>query len=321
MRALVFQHAGEAEDVLQLSRHSMPDPKPGEIRVKVTARPIQPADRFFIRGQYRTKPAFPQIAGLEGAGVVDTSNDPAFHAGERVAFRWPGTWAQYITVPAARLIRVPDEVSDDDACQIALNPITAWALLEEAQAGPGDWIALTAGGSTVSALVASLARARGIRVISLVRGDAAGMATKSNADITLSVDAPDFPAGILQATESMRVSALLDSVGGANTAKLFGVLRPGARVVAYGAQDGSAIPVTNAMLVYQNLTWIGFGIDHWLAGISADRYDAMLTSLWQLIRAGSLPLPVAGRYPLEQARDALQAESSPDRRGKVLLIA
>jgi hypothetical protein len=75
------------------------------------------------------------------------------------------------------------------------------------------------------------------------------------------------------------------------------------------------------MLVYQNLTWVGFGIDHWLAGISADRYHAMLISLWQLIRAGSLPLPVAGRYPLEQARAALQAESSPDRLGKVLLIA
>jgi len=321
MRALVFKHAGEAEDVLHLSEHSMPDLQHGEVRVKVTARPIQPADRFFIRGQYRTRPAFPQIAGLEGAGVVDTSNDPAFHGGERVAFRWPGTWAEYIAVPAARLIRVPDEVSDDDACQIALNPITAWALLEEAKAGPGDWIALTAGGSTVSALMAALARARGIRVISLVRGEAARTATTSNADITLSVDAPDFPASVLQATGLVRVSALLDSVGGANTAKLFGVLRPGARVVAYGAQDAAAIPVTNAMLVYQNLTWVGFGIDHWLGGVSADRYNAMLSSLWQLIRAGSLPLPVAGRYRLEQARDALQAESRPDRLGKVLLIA
>lgn len=321
MRALVFEHAGEAEEVLHLSRHPVPDLEHGEVKVKVTARPIQPADRFFIRGQYRIKPTFPQIAGLEGAGVVETSTDPSFHPGERVAFRWPGTWADYVTVPAARLIRVPGEVSDDDACQIALNPITAWALLEEAQVGPGDWIVVTAGGSTVSALIASLARARGIRVISLVRGDATRMATKSSAEITLSVDDPDFPASILNTTESVRVSALLDSVGGANTAKLFGVLRPGARIVAYGVQDASAIPVTNAMLVYQNLTWIGFGIDRWLGSISTDRYEAMLASLWQLVGSGSLELPVADRYPLEHARDALQAESSPGRSGKVLLIS
>src|SRR5581483_9135464 len=113
------------------------------------ARPIQPADLFFIRDQYRFRPKLPQVAGLEGIGVVVGGGaNKRIATGSRVAFRWPGTWAEFAAVPEDRLIPVPDDVPDAVACQIALNPLTAWALVNEAELEPHDWIVMTAGAST-----------------------------------------------------------------------------------------------------------------------------------------------------------------------------
>jgi len=70
MKALVFARAGEPRDVLQLADVPAPLPGPETVVVEVQARPIHPADLAFIRGQYRVRPALPQVAGLEGAGIV-----------------------------------------------------------------------------------------------------------------------------------------------------------------------------------------------------------------------------------------------------------
>src|ERR1700760_1719013 len=156
MEAIIFDRAGEPADVLQHDYVAVP--ADNQVWVKVVARPIHPADLAFIRGQYRVRPQFPQAAGLEGAGVVVKSpaNTP-FPVGTRVAFRYPGSWAEYAAVPPEHLIEVPTDITDEVACQISLNPITAWALLDEAKASVGDWIALTAATSTVSNLIAAMA--------------------------------------------------------------------------------------------------------------------------------------------------------------------
>ena len=89
------------------------------------------------------------------------------------------------------------------------------------------------------------------------------------------------------------VKALLDSVGGPLVAGLFETLVPGARIIAYGVQNRSAAPVTNAMLIYSNLTWQGFGIDGWLEQLDAAEAARMYREPWEMIRDGTLQLPVA----------------------------
>lgn len=183
MKAIIFDRAGEPEQVLRLGDVPVPEPRGGELLLKVGARPIHPADLSFIRGQYRVRPAFPQVAGLEGVGVVvDRGPTASFAPGTRVAFRWPGAWAEVTAVPEYRLIPVPDDVPDPVGCQFSLNPLTAWALLDEAEVKQGDWVLMTAGASTVSNLVAAVARARGIHTIGLVRGAAQAAALGSGAD-------------------------------------------------------------------------------------------------------------------------------------------
>jgi NADPH:quinone reductase len=321
MQAIIFDRAGEAEDVLRHADAAVPVPVGNQVLINIVARPIHPADLAFIRGQYRVRPQFPQAAGLEGAGIVvkGPPNGP-FLAGTRVAFRYPGSWAEYAAVPPERLIEVPADVSDDMACQISLNPITAWALLDEAKVKAGDWILLTAATSTVSNLVAAMAKPRGIHVIGVVRGTADDGRRRSLAEYVLSLDELDRLDALSSIAGGRPITAMLDSVGGPNTSKLFPALGPGARIIAYGVQDRDPAAVTNAMLIYSNLTWKGFGIDRWLSEFPAERMARMVQELWSMVRDKTLTLPVASKHSLGQFRDALAANSRSGRTGKVVLV-
>lgn len=319
MKAIVFERAGEPDQVLRLDDVSEPEPRAGEQLVRVTARPIHPADLSFIRGQYRIRPSFPQAAGLEGLGVVlGHGRAGRFAPGTRVAFRWPGSWAEVAAIPEHRLITVPDDVPDEMACQISLNPLTAWGLLDEAEVEPGEWLLMTAGASTVSNLVAAIARSRGIHTIGIVRGDAAQGAARSAAEHVFSAQDSQLLSRVGAATGDA-AAALLDSVGGPFIPKLFPALKAGARIIAYGVQDREPAAVTNAMLIYGNLTWKGFGIDRWLMTRARGELSSALGSLWELIRRGALPLPVESIFALSAFREALAADARRGRQGKVLL--
>ena len=116
-----------------------------------------------------------------------------------------------------------------------------------------------------------MAKRRGVNVIGVVRGNADEGSKRSLADHVLSINQPDFPDVLSSIAGGRPITALLDSVGGPNTPKLFPALAPGARIIAYGVQDREPAAVTNAMLIYSNLTWKGFGIDRWLSEFPADR--------------------------------------------------
>ena len=322
MKSILFRQTGEPTDVLQYAEADEPQISDGHVLVKVASRPVHPADLAFIRGQYRVRPNVPQVAGLEGVGViVDKPAGCPFAIGSRVAFRYPGSWADLACVPFDRLIPVPPGATNEAACQMSLNPVTAFGLLDAVQVAAGDWILLTAAASTVANLVAAIARKRGINTIGLVRGDAAENQSRSLADHVLSTGDPDLAAEVAAITGDRRVSALLDSVGGPGVTRLFAMLAPGARIVAYGVQDREPASVSNATLIYSNLTWQGFGIDRWLSDCPPARKAGMIEELWSMIEDNALPLPVASTYTLVQFREALASDARQGRVGKVLLVS
>lgn len=322
MKSVLFRQTGEPADVLQYAEADDPQVSDGHVLVKVTRRPVHPADLAFIRGQYRVRPNLPQVAGLEGAGViVDSPASSPFAPGRRVAFRYPGSWAELACIPIDRLIMVPSGATDEVACQISLNPVTAFGLLDAARVTTGDWILLTAAASTVANLVAAIARKRGANVIGLVRGDATASKSRSLAGHVLSTGDPDLAGKVAAITGDRRVSALLDSVGGPGVTRLFSMLAPGARIVAYGVQDREPATVSNATLIYSNLTWLGFGIDRWLSECPSAIKAGMIEELWSMIEDNTLPLTVASTFRLDQFREALGADARQGRIGKVLLVS
>lgn len=308
MVAAQFERAGEAEQVVHLRNLPIPVPGPGDVLVRMRAASLQPADRMFIGGNYRVKPAFPQRAGLVGAGVVVQGGEGVdLMPGTPVAFRHPGAWAEFSVVPAARLFVVPEGIGMQDACQFALNPLTAWALLDAAGVGPGQWLAVNAARSNVAMAVRALAAARGVNVADIVRPQQEGTGTARES----------MAQALLAATRGEPVTAILDAVGGPQLLELLPALRQGGRVVSYGLLERAPVPVHNADLIYRNLTWTGFGIDHWLA-INASKGDAMRRELWQAIGTRYLSLPVRARFPLAELYLALRADAAGGE-GKVLL--
>jgi NADPH:quinone reductase-like Zn-dependent oxidoreductase len=302
MKAIVFRSAGAPLEVLELRDTVEPTPAAGEVLVAVAARPIHPADLAFIRGAYRIRPALPQVAGLSGVGrVVRSGHGVGLAEGTRVAFRWPGAWGERVAVPEERVYVVPDDLSDDDGAQLPLNPITAWGLLDMAGVRPGQWVGLTAPKSSVAQITAALATMRGAHPLPIESSNVEGLSERVRA-----------------VTHGKGLSALLDCVGGRLIEALFDVLEPGATIVAYGTLSNESIAVRNATLVYANLTWRGFGIDRWMAGIDAAGRARMLRDLHQAIRSKRLPLPVQARFPLAEFATAvrLAQQGGP---GKVFL--
>jgi NADPH:quinone reductase-like Zn-dependent oxidoreductase len=305
MRALVFDRIGDAREVLSLCEVTEPRPGAGEVLVRVEARPIHPADWSFIRNTYRIRPKLPQIAGLSGAGrIVAVGDGVELKPGTRVAFRWPGSWAELVAVPLGRVIAAPEDVAVDEVAQLPLNPITAWGLLHMSGATAPGWIGLTAPSSSVAKLVAVLAMLRGLRTVDIA---------------PTAEQLPTIAERVRNASGGEGLAALIDSVGGPLVDHLFPALRQGATVIAYGTLRSEPALVSNAAIVYSNLTWRGFGIDRWLEGLAEREHREMLAELWGAARHGLLPLPVSARMPLSQIAEALDAAArgSP---GKVLLV-
>ncbi|MBA2676544.1 2-enoyl thioester reductase domain-containing protein [Ramlibacter sp.] len=315
MQAAVFHAAGDPQQVIEVQRIAVPQPQAGEVLVRIEASPVHPADLMFIGGHYRIQPRLPQAAGLEGCGVVVKAGAGVQLAeGTRVAFRHPGCWAEYAAVPADKLFVVPAKVAPEAAAQFALNPVTAWGLLDDSGAQSGDWIAINAASSTVSALVRGLARRRGIRVVSIYRG-----APPAGTASAVGSQSADPAAAVLAAAGGEPMGALLDCVGGSAVMRMLPALKPGAAIVSYGVLEREPAAMGNADLIYRNLTWRGFGVDHWLRRNTAQR-EAMAEGLWAAIAAGDIALPVRSTHGLAQARAAIAGATQGPNTGKALIV-
>ena len=322
MKAIVFDEPGEPEQVLRLRDIDRPQPASDEVLVRMAARPIQPSDLMFIAGRYRIRPVLPQVAGLEGTGtIVATGSGVTLARGTRVSFRHPGSWAEYACVPASALYVVPDGIAEEDAAQFSLNPVTAWGLLDQARATAGDWIAVNAATSQVARLVIGLARQRKMDVVAIVRTALVPTLPATQVVIDSAPDSGDLSEHIRAVTGGVPVAALLDAVGGPALTRVIPALKPGARIVSYGLLGSEPAQMSNADMIYRNLHWQGFGIDHWLTHAGIERRAEMVHALWRAIADGSIALPVKARYPTEGAVEAIGQLRSDSGMGKVLLCA
>jgi len=221
MRALIFNKVGAPEQKLKLADIEKPDINGDKLLVKVLGSSINPSDYMFIEGNYRNKPNFPQAAGLVGAGIVEESGSKTeIPAGTLVAFRSPGAWAEYISIAPKNLYVLSKDMPISQASQFALNPITAYALLESADIKPGNWVFLTAGNSSVAKLISQIAATKDINTISIVREKEESLL---NNDQTFVVvwrnNEQDLLDQINKVTEYEGASALIDAVGGKMTSQ------------------------------------------------------------------------------------------------------
>ena len=153
MRCVVADTVGEPSDVLHLQTRPIPEPGPGQVRIRVAAVPVHASDLHTIRGRYGFTPEFPTVPGIESVGVIDEvgSGTDGLSVGQRViTIGVKGTWQEYVVADGVRVLPVPAGMSNSTAAQILANPLTAVILTgDELNVRPGEWLLQTAAGSTV----------------------------------------------------------------------------------------------------------------------------------------------------------------------------
>lgn len=322
MKEVIFEATGLPQDVLQLKESPMPEPKPHEVQVRVTARNINPSDIMFVRGMYGITPKLPSIAGFEATGVVTKSDGAGkVPVGTRVMFTAIGTWREFLCVPAALVIPVPEAMSDDVACQAFVNPITAYGMIEKSGLQAGDWLLITAGASAFGKFAIQMAKAKRIKVAGTVRHEAQKeLLQKLGADLVINTEKEKLQKVIGEQTGE-GVSVVFDAVGGVLGAKALASLKPGGKMMVLGLLSLENIPLNSGLLIFKNLKVEGFWLSSWMDSLSDSEKGKAIKTVFGFLIQHSEQVDVAAKYPLEQFKEAIEAYETPGRNGKILLVS
>ncbi len=324
MRALQFETTGDPKETLRMRQLPMPEPGPGEVRLAMKLRPINPSDVLQVKGVYGRKPPLPAIAGLEGLGLVDAVGQgvSSFSIGQRVVpLGLQGTWADYVVTAADNLIPIPDGMADEAAAQVIVNPLTAWIIaVEELKLGAGDWLVQTAAGSVVGRCLIQIAKLRGYKTLNLVRRpEQIPELLAEGADAVLCSEDPKWMDKAQQIVGAKGAAAGVDAVGGSLGGSVAMLLKRDGVLVVYGALSMDPLKVAGGQLIFRTLTVRGFWLTDWKIRTPKPERDAIIGALLGAMSKGEVSPPVEAVFPLAEFQAALDKVNEPGRHGKVLL--
>ena len=320
VNALRFHECGKPAEVLRLEAVEPPPLAEGEVRLKILAAPVNPADLNFIEGSYGVKPELPALPGTEGCGEVVESRAAGFAPGDRVILlRRAGTWAEQVVAPAGHLFKLPAGIDPLQAAMLKVNPATAWRLLRGfAEVPAGSWIVQNSANSSVGRCVIVLARTLGIRTMNLVRrAELVDELLALGADAVV-VDDDGAVDRALAETGGARPGLAFNGVGGESALRLMNLLAPGGIHVTYGAMSRRPLTVPNGLMIFTDLQLRGLWVTRWIESAPRAEIEEVYTRLAGLMVSGALAIPVAGVFPLEEFRQALEEVGRTGRAGKVL---
>jgi NADPH:quinone reductase len=323
-RVVAFRAFGKPEDVLNVEERPLPEPGPGQVRVRLTHRSINPADLITIRGRYGARPELPATGGNEAAGFVDALGPGAsgVAVGQRVVPLAAGpTWQEYLVASPDRLLVVPEGLADAHAAQLFVNPLTAYLMLtRELALPPGQWLFQNAAMSAVGRFTIQLAAHLGVRTINLVRRrEQVEMLRQMGADEVIVQDEDDVAECISRVTDGKGVAGALDAVGGESGGLALGALGEQGTLVAYGALSGQPISIDGSWMIYRRASVRGFWRTRWYEVTPPEESRPVLEELAQLMALGVLQAPVDAEFDLADIHEAVRAATSSGRTGKILL--
>jgi NADPH:quinone reductase-like Zn-dependent oxidoreductase len=297
-------------------------PGAGEVVFDVLAFPINPADLWFCKGQYRIRPPLPATPGAECVGRVTAvgAGVPHIAPGDLVINLQRENWAQRRRVRAEDAVVVPAGIDLRQAAMLRINPPTAQLLLSDIVAlQPGEWVVQNVANSAVGRLLIGLAGMHGLRTVNIVRRESlfAGLAALG-ADACV-IDGEDLAARVAQATGGAPIRLGIDAVAGAATARIGTCVADGGSVCSYGSMSGEEPVFGRADLIFRGVTLAGFMLGRSLARRTHAQIQAIYAGLAAHLLSGALSAPVAQVYAIEQIGTALAHAQQGGRDGKILV--
>lgn len=332
MRAVVITRTGDA-DVLQVQQRPDPDLRAGQVRIAVRAAGVNFADLMARLGLYADAPPLPAVVGYEVAGEVTELGEgvDGLAVGDRVlAGTRFGGYAEQVCVPVADVVPLPDGLSFEQGAAIPVNYATAWAgLLGYGSLRAGERVLVHAAAGGVGIAATQIAKAHGATVYGTaspgkheaIRGFGVDVAL----DYTRSGWERDLPPFDL----------VMDAIGGASLNRSYKLLRPGGRLVAFGASSVVAGETRNLLKAApQALRMIrGFNaIDQMseskaVIGLNMLRLwddrgtlEPWITPLRALMDDGTVAPVISDVVPFDRAPEAHRILTERRNVGKVVLV-
>jgi len=321
MKAIQVSHTGGPE-VLTLVDVPVPTPKPNEALVEIKASGVNFIDVYFREGRYPAP--LPFINGQEAAGIVKEvgSEVSDLKPGDRVAYTSSlGSYAEFAAVPAVRLVKIPAELSFEQAAAAMLQGMTAHYLLNGSyKLASGETALIHAAAGGVGLLLVQMAKRIGARVIATAgTEEKAQLAREAGADECIVYTQADFEAETKRLTDGKGVHVVYDGVGKATFDKDLEVLRPRGYLVLFGGSSGAVPPFDLIKLSQKGSLFITRPT---LAHYTATREELELRAgeVLGAIAKGELKLRIHKSYALAEAAQAHRDLEGRKTTGKLLLI-
>lgn len=308
MHKAVRVHETGGPDVLRYEDVETPSPAAGEALVRHTAIGLNFIDTYFRTGLYPAPAGLPFIPGNEGAGVVEALGEGVtdLAVGDRVAYAAGlGAYAEKRVIPADRLVKIPDGVSDEQAAGMMLKGMTAWYLLRRTHAvKPGETILFHAAAGGVGLIAGQWAKHLGANVIGTAGSpDKIELALAHGYDEVINYREQDFVAEVARLTGGKKCEVVYDSVGKDTYPGSLDCLRPFGLFVSFGQSSG---PIEGFSLAHLSQKGSLFATRPTLFTYVAAREDLVQAAgeLFDLVARGIVTININQRYAL---RDAAQA--------------
>jgi NADPH2:quinone reductase len=299
----------------------VPEPGPGQVRLKIHACGVNFADTLIVKGRYQEKPPLPFAPGMEVCGTVhgrgEGVTEPA--VGTRVAASCgAGGFAEYALAPASACVPIPDAMSDIQAAAFQVAYGTSHvALGHKANLQPGERLLVLGAAGGVGLTAVEIGKLMGAEVIAVARG-------ANRLELVRAVGADHLidsqTADIREAVKALGgADVVYDPVGGDQWQAAIRAANPDARLIPIGFASGEIPQIPANILLVKNLTVIGF---YW-GGYARFKPQVIADSMRTLIdwfEAGRIKPHVSHAVPLAEANRALELLETRQATGKVVVI-
>ena len=335
MRALVLLHDGfsrtaegpaidSLEPYLEDKEIAVPKPGDGQVLIRVILANINPSDLHFIKGEYGLPRVAGTPAGFEAVGEVAAAGAGAEGlVGKRVSFfaSASGAWAGYALADAIACVPLRDDVRDEDAAALLVNPMSAIGMFEEVKKSQTGSFIMTAAASQLCKLMAGLARDEGVNAIAIVRRDGLdGALNKVGASHVLNCTADGFTAELAGLIGEQKPRVLLDAVADAVSASIFTAMPNRARWIVYGKLAPEPPVLEQAgQLIFMSKRIEGLWLTKWMQDTPPAELAAAMAKVQERFATGKWQTDVRAIVPLAQAFEKLPGELAKQNTGKVMI--
>ena len=320
MKAIrVHEHGGP--EVLRYEAAPDPVAAPDQAVVKIEAAGINFIDIYFRTGLYKTE--LPFTNGQEGAGVVTSvgAEVTELAVGDRVAYTGiVGSYAEQAAVPAARLVKVPDDLDTNLAAAVLLQGMTVHYLTHSTfPLGPGHTALVHAAAGGVGLVLVQTAKMLGARVIGTCSTEEkAEKVRRAGADDVILYSQQDFQPEVKRLTDGVGVDVVYDSVGKATWEGSLNSLRPRGMAVFFGNASGP-VPAIEPLTLAQkgSLFMTRPSLVHYAA--SRKELEQRSSDVFGWVTAGKVKVEIGETFPLSEAGEAQRKLAARLTTGKLLL--